>query len=338
MSEDDWQNSVGDAGQAQTPFKLNIGTKIFLFTLVPIVLVLVFISLLTIQNKANTEQTLMENRIASFVGLLESGELSFESIKDKALLENLFQEKVIHAKLIDREQNIAYSTQTAGDEFSSDDEADLVNQALAGYKVAYTRQDKGSTTFEWYYPILVDKRVIGVFNAELSYERSNERIRQYALFILFLDLVGVIVSLGFIYLLINRSLISNIEKLKEATEELSKGNLDYKTDIRSRDELEELGFFFNRMGKDLNVSRLKLEGYSKELEVKVQERTRELQGKNEELEKFNKLAIGRELKLVKMKDKITELEAQLSGKKVGSVKAEKLKDISDRMRKQGKKR
>ena len=51
-----------------------------------------------------------------------------------------------------------------------------------------------------------------------------------------------------------------------------------------------------------------LEGYSKNLERKVEDRTQELRTKNEELEKFNKIAVGRELKMLELKNKIAELE------------------------------
>lgn len=44
------------------------------------------------------------------------------------------------------------------------------------------------------------------------------------------------------------------------------------------------------------------------LEKKVEERTKELQKRIEELEKFHKLTIGRELKMVELKKKIRELE------------------------------
>lgn len=49
-----------------------------------------------------------------------------------------------------------------------------------------------------------------------------------------------------------------------------------------------------------------------ELERKVEERTKDLQEKIEELEKFYKLAVGRELKMVELKEKIRELEEELN--------------------------
>jgi hypothetical protein len=47
---------------------------------------------------------------------------------------------------------------------------------------------------------------------------------------------------------------------------------------------------------------------SQELEKIVKERTKKLEAKNEELEKFNKFAIDRELRMIELKKKIKELE------------------------------
>lgn len=55
-----------------------------------------------------------------------------------------------------------------------------------------------------------------------------------------------------------------------------------------------------------------LEKLTKSLEEKVQGRTKELQEKMQELEKFNKLAVGREMKMIELKEKIKELEEKLN--------------------------
>jgi len=47
------------------------------------------------------------------------------------------------------------------------------------------------------------------------------------------------------------------------------------------------------------------------LDQRVKERTRELQEKMEELGKFNKLAVGRELKMIELKEEIQKLKEEL---------------------------
>ncbi len=55
--------------------------------------------------------------------------------------------------------------------------------------------------------------------------------------------------------------------------------------------------------------------YRNHLEDLVKERTLDLEEKNEKLENFNKLFIGRELRIKELKDKVAKLEKQLEGKK-----------------------
>ena len=54
---------------------------------------------------------------------------------------------------------------------------------------------------------------------------------------------------------------------------------------------------------------------NEELELRVKERTAELEKKNAELEKMNKLFVGRELRMVELKEMIKELENQIEGLK-----------------------
>jgi len=48
--------------------------------------------------------------------------------------------------------------------------------------------------------------------------------------------------------------------------------------------------------------------FQEELERQVAERTKELQGKIEELEKINRLTVGRELKMIELKEEIAKLK------------------------------
>jgi len=66
-----------------------------------------------------------------------------------------------------------------------------------------------------------------------------------------------------------------------------------------------IGYFLGMV----DISSLKELQY--EMETKVEERTKELQGKIEEMEKFQKLAVGRELKMIGLKEEIRELKEEL---------------------------
>jgi diguanylate cyclase (GGDEF)-like protein/PAS domain S-box-containing protein len=65
--------------------------------------------------------------------------------------------------------------------------------------------------------------------------------------------------------------------LNEGTEEITKGNLDYKVGTPSPDEVGQLSRAFDEMTIGLKKSKEELEEYSKNLEKKVEERTRDLE-------------------------------------------------------------
>jgi len=66
-----------------------------------------------------------------------------------------------------------------------------------------------------------------------------------------------------------------------------------------------------KMAQELRAVNQSLEGLTENLEEKVKERTRQLQGRIEELEKFHKLTIGRELRMAELKKEIRKLKTEL---------------------------
>ena len=143
--------------------------------------------------------------------------------------------------------------------------------------------------------------------------------------ITFITLIFIfIVSLFFSQLVVNP-----IKKLHKGAEIIRKGNLDYKVDIRTGDEIEQLAKEFNRMAERLGQSKAALEESKAVLEIKVaartkelkelaesleeqvKGRTKELQEKMKELERFNRLAVGRELKMIELKKEIAKLQKEL---------------------------
>ncbi len=88
-------------------------------------------------------------------------------------------------------------------------------------------------------------------------------------------------TVGFFYI---QRIINPIKKLTETAEEISKGNLNVKSDIKSKNEIGQLASTFNQMTKDLKKSQEQIMVHSEELESTVQERTSELNEKVKELE------------------------------------------------------
>jgi signal transduction histidine kinase len=82
----------------------------------------------------------------------------------------------------------------------------------------------------------------------------------------------------------------NLRRFVAGAEEFSRGNLDAKVELKSADELGTLAKTFNKMGADLKASRQEIEEWNRELEIKVEERTRELELTHRRLLETSKLA------------------------------------------------
>jgi methyl-accepting chemotaxis protein len=115
---------------------------------------------------------------------------------------------------------------------------------------------------------------------------------------------------------LSRRITKPIIRLRDASVKIGEGKLDTQIEIVSKNEIGDLARAFSQMIEDLKKSRAKLEQYSKDLEKQVTERTKELKSKMDELERFNRLAVGRELRMIELKKRIKELEGK-SEKKVG---------------------
>lgn len=110
----------------------------------------------------------------------------------------------------------------------------------------------------------------------------------------------IILFIAYFY---SKTISNPIEKLEILAKEIAKGNLNIDVDVKTSDEIGSLAKSFNEMAANLKE-------YNKELESQVEKRTRELQSKVEELEKFKKVTVGRELRMVELKKEIKRLESR----------------------------
>ncbi|CAG1000705.1 MAG: HAMP domain-containing protein [Candidatus Methanoperedens sp.] len=84
-------------------------------------------------------------------------------------------------------------------------------------------------------------------------EDVNDTIKRILFSSLLIGFISFVVAIS-IGLYISRSLHTTISKLKNATHEISNGNLDTKIEINSKDEIEDLSIAFNQMTQDLKTS------------------------------------------------------------------------------------
>jgi two-component system NtrC family sensor kinase len=103
---------------------------------------------------------------------------------------------------------------------------------------------------------------------------KNEISRMKSIVVLLTSLV-VAIAILLTFALVNL-IIKPVDKLVGATERIAKGDLSQVVEVDRKDEIGKLAQAFNQMTTSLKESRKQIEDYSRNLERKVEERTKEL--------------------------------------------------------------
>lgn len=302
-----------------------IKNKILFLTLSPLIIVLLIISLLTVYNKSSTEKQLLINGINSYRGLLESGNLSFDSLQDKTKLESLLNEKVEFAEILRDNYSIIYTSENSTIPLITDQEKNIASDAFKGIETTKNIKRNNHLILETITPLIVDNRVIAILHLGVSYEKSNARIIQYAIYFLSLAIIAIVFCYLFVSILLKNIILKNIYSLKNVVLEMQQNNFDIPITVKTEDEIGDFAKAFETMrfevnknrqkleetNKELENSRKQLEENNKELENQVRQRTLELQTKLEEMEKMNSFMVNRELAMVKLKEENAKLKEQL---------------------------
>lgn len=111
-----------------------------------------------------------------------------------------------------------------------------------------------------------------------SYPKST--IRAYAadaaVFVLFGGIVSLLLEITILYLVLNKQISLPLLQLIKATNKLAEGNSYTKIDLKREDELGQLASSFNIMTTAIQTRDRALEGHNQNLELLVQQRTKEL--------------------------------------------------------------
>jgi len=207
--------------------------------------------------------------------------------------------------------------------FRSDDLKEIAQKLAEGKKIVIQEVDteSGQMLFIADFLPIFDWELVVFRPVSEIYEPTSMLANNLILITLITLIFIFIVSVFFSQLIVNP-----IKKLQGGVEIIRKGKLGYRVDIRTNDEIEELGKTFNKMAEELDIyhaaleeSKIvlqvkvkartrELEELAKSLEGKVKIRTRELEKRLSELEKFHKLTVGRELKMMDLKKEIEKLK------------------------------
>lgn len=159
---------------------------------------------------------------------------------------------------------------------------------LLGLAKAIYNDEKCHTAACHFHP--ADIKVLGVLDVTIPLDHMNEQLATYrgttiAITLLLMGLISLFLTI-FIQQLVNQP----VQQLVKHTEKLARGEMDGTVSLASGDELGDLADSFNRMTLKLKQARDELEDWAKNLETKVEERTKEITAIQAQLIRSEKLA------------------------------------------------
>lgn len=116
---------------------------------------------------------------------------------------------------------------------------------------------------------------------------------------------SVAIALSVIIVYIASLVLSvSIRKVRAAAFKISQGDLDQRAPVTSKDEIGDLAGTFNQMADNIEKSQEDM----KKANVTLEEQGEKLKDQLEQVRKFQKITIDREMKMIELKEKLKECE------------------------------
>jgi len=164
-------------------------------------------------------------------------------------------------------------------------------------------------------PVHVGGQRVGTYDIRLSLDSLEKNISKTQKQFLLGAIITILVTISILFLFIRISVINPIKYLQKGMKIIGAGNLDFRIKMKRMDEIGDLASGLNEMTGKLKEKTEALREEKANLEMKVRQRTNELQEKVNEFEKLHKITIGRELKMIELKEEIKKLKKELEEKK-----------------------
>ena len=214
------------------------------------------------------------------------GAITVGKLIDSAVLAELnFERSEILLMVFDEEGNVAASSWSSSDpgglvQVTPDDK--MVAMAKAGQVSLGTAVLGGSEQRAAYAPVALEGGTQGIFGVVLNtspvVRLRDQLIANYVL--VAAALVLLVLGVGYV---VTMSITRRILRLRDGAVEIGRGNLSVRMEENSRDEMGTLAFEFNRMADSLAEKNSQLEQANRNLEMRVFERTEELEEANAQL-------------------------------------------------------
>ncbi len=138
------------------------------------------------------------------------------------------------------------------------------------------------------------KKLIGILETDYPLSPLDRMIKEQKIATLTFGVILTFLSSVVLCIILWKIIIRPIMLLTDAMERVSKGDMDHRVNIDTKDEMGMLARRFNEMVEELKTARQRLENWAKELEEEVRKKTEEIRKGQEQMIHTEKLAsLGR---------------------------------------------
>ncbi len=296
--------------------KINLTAKITGTIILVFSILFSLISYIQINNYTNDLTDFFTERAKATANSLNASFSNKDDIlnKDKLLL-NIKKNILLDSEIIEISFNLneggELRTYVSSSNLSSDGQTSDIENMNAFQSNTLTTsiitQETGRT-LKVITPVTIGGQKIGTFQIIFTLESVDAKIKTNTNIFIFTYSLLMFLFILIFYFFLRFIVIKPISEISLGMKMITQNNFDYSIIIKSNDEIGRLANSFNRMTTDLKQSKNKLEAYSQSLELQVADRVREINEKLIELEELNKFMVGRELKMVELKDEIAKLK------------------------------
>jgi two-component system NtrC family sensor kinase len=134
------------------------------------------------------------------------------------------------------------------------------------------------------------QKILGVLDANLSLQKADASIAAGRRMMILYTVIAVLL-LAFVAGAVIWELVHHrIKVLKQGTERIARGELGFQIVDRHNDEVGDLAVSFNRMSSELKDAREEITSWARTLEMRVEQKTRELKKAHEHVLHVEKMA------------------------------------------------
>ncbi|MBZ5497603.1 MAG: HAMP domain-containing histidine kinase [Acidobacteriia bacterium] len=135
-----------------------------------------------------------------------------------------------------------------------------------------------------------DQTVLGVLDVRLSLDKVADNIAEARRKLILYAITGTVVVMLSSGIFLSVTVHRPVRRLREGTNQISAGHLDFRIPLSSRDEIGELARAFNEMTQSLQKAEQENKLWSQTLEKRVEEKTAELKHIHEQILQIEKMA------------------------------------------------